>query len=145
MQLTRNFSLDEFTFSNTAVRKGIDNTPTEEAVKNLQALCVHVLQPLRDKLGKPITINSGYRCKELNTAIGGSRNSQHMEGKAADIKVEGVNIEELFQFIIRNIPDYDQCIQEFGRWIHISWNGYNNRNQNLRAIKVNSKTKYIPA
>ena len=145
MQLTRNFSLDEFTFSNTAVRKGIDNTPTEEAVKNLQALCVHVLQPLRDKLGKPITINSGYRCKELNKAIGGSRNSQHIEGKAADIKVEGVNVEELFQFIIRNIPEYDQCIQEFGHWIHISWNGYNNRNQNLRAIKVNSKTKYIPA
>jgi hypothetical protein len=142
MKLSHNFSLEEFTFSNTAIRKGIDNTPDEKHIANLQALCVHILQPLRDKLGKEVRINSGYRCKELNRVIGGARNSQHIEGKAADIQIIDTNVEELFQFIKRHF-EYDQLIQEFDSWVHVSWNGFNNRNESLRAIKENGKTKYI--
>jgi zinc D-Ala-D-Ala carboxypeptidase len=144
VKLSTNFDLQEFTFSPTAVRKCIDNTPNEAVIANLQTLCIHVLQPLRDKLGKEIRITSGYRSKELNKAIGGARNSQHVEGKAADIQVFNTSSEDLFQFIKRNIPEYDQLIQEFDEWVHISWNGFNNRNQCLRAIKENGKTKYIP-
>lgn len=142
MKLTTNFDLQEFVISPTATRAGIDNTPNEEQVKNLQALCVHVLQPLRDKLGKAITITSGYRCKALNKLIKGAKNSQHTEGKAADIYIAGVPTEDLFQFIKRNIPEYDQLIQEFDEWVHVSWNGFNNRNECLRATKENGKTKY---
>lgn len=144
MRLSHNFTLDEFTFSNTAIRKGIDNTPDEKIIANLQALCVHVLQPLRDKLGKEVRVNSGYRCKELNKIIGGSRNSQHIEGKAADIQVYGVETEELYQFIKRHIPEYCQNIQEFNSWVHISWDGIRNKRENLRAIRQKSKIIYIP-
>jgi hypothetical protein len=144
MKLSHNFSLEEFTFSNTAIRKGIDNTPDEKHIANLQALCVHILQPLRDKLGKEIRINSGYRCKELNRVIGGAKNSQHIEGKAADIQVIGVETDELFNFIRRNFAEYDQLIHE-QKWVHISWNGFNNRNQVLYAFFGKGGVKYMPA
>lgn len=145
MQLSRNFTLYEFCFSETAARMGKKIEPDEKVIHNLTALCIHVLQPIRDKLDKPIRITSGYRPKWLNEAIKGSKTSQHIEGKAADIQVYGVSTEELFQFIKRNIHEYDQLIQEFDSWVHISWNGCNNRNMALRAIKQNGKTKYIAA
>lgn len=145
VKLSEHFSLSEFTFSSTAVRKGIDNTPDEKTIENLKALCIHVLEPIRAKLGKPIRITSGYRSKALNKAIGGSKTSQHVEGKAVDFHVEGCEIEELFQFIKRNGIEFDQLIQEFGEWIHISWNGFDNRNQALRATKVQGITSYTPA
>lgn len=138
MELTPHFSLEEFIVSNTAARKGIDNTPSISVINNLRLLCMHVLEPLREKLketyGKemPIIVTSGYRSPKLNAAIGGAKNSQHIEGKAADIHVPGLTIEELFEFIRTNLT-YDQCIQEFNSWVHISWA---NRNEALRAIKV---------
>ena len=87
MKLSDNFSLHEFTRSQTATRHSIDNTPSEEVIGNLQSLCLGVLQPVRTNFQKPMIISSGFRCKELNTKIGGSSTSQHVFGQAADIEV----------------------------------------------------------
>jgi len=85
MQLTKNFNLGELTHSITARNRGIKNEPNQEQIENLKALCEKVLQPLRDKINRSIIISSGFRSKELNTAIGGAKTSQHMAGEAADI------------------------------------------------------------
>ena len=107
MKLTKNFSLEELTRSDTAERKGIDNSPTAEHIHNLAALCENVLQPLRDKLKHSIRVTSGYRSEKLNKAIGGaSRNgkptSEHCYGKAADIWIESWPSNNLMDDIDRN-------------------------------------------
>lgn len=112
MELSKHFTLEEFTNSPTAVYKKIDNTPNKEQIENMKALCLNVLEPIREKLGKPVKVTSGFRCPKLNSLIGGSSTSQHMEGKAADIHVEGMTTEELFVFVCSNFK-FDQCIQEF--------------------------------
>ena len=130
MRLTRNFTYEELCNSNVAERRGINNRPrTEEeekrVIENLKALCMEVLQPLRDFLGKPVVISSGYRCAELNKAVGGVRNSQHMKGEAADIHVE--NTEHLLKIMhfIMDETDFDQVIWERNRagtqWVHVSY------------------------
>lgn len=136
MKLTAHFNLSEFTRSETASERHIDNTPTASAVTNLKHLCEQVLEPLRCWYGKPITIGSGYRCPKLNAAVGGVKNSQHMTGEAADLQVvlnvsksnpEAYNAElrRLFDFIKSNLP-YDQLILERNKptsktyWIHVS-------------------------
>lgn len=141
MELSQHFTLKELTHSNTAIRKGIDNTPSQEVINNLKELCVNVLEPLRQKLGKPLRVTSGYRSPKLNRLIGGAKKSQHIEGKAADIQVDGMSTEELFQLAIATVP-FDQAIQEFDSWLHISWNGSKNRNQKLRATKHEGETIY---
>ena len=131
MKLTKNFSLEEMYRSDTAQRCGIDNKPqTEEVVENLRALCTEVLQPLRDHLGRPVTITSGYRCKELNKRVGGVRNSQHLKGEAADIRVK--NREELIEMMkfLMDETQFDQLIWEKAgatEWVHVSYkrNGNN--------------------
>ncbi len=150
MQLTKNFSLHEFTKSNTAARRGIDNNPTAEHIHNLVELCEHVLQPLRDAIGKSIRISSGYRSEALNEAIGGSKTSDHCFGRAADIELI-INGKEdnakLFKAIqALDLPVY-QCIYEFGDeeqpdWIHVAFRKDNKKKQYLRAYKDNGKTKY---
>lgn len=145
MNLSPNFTLEEFVSSDTAKAKKIDNTPSKEIVSNLNMLCTNVLEPLKTLVVKPIYISSGYRCLSLNTAIGGSKTSQHMEGKAADIKAKGLTTEQLFQLIIKSNLKFDQVIQEFDRWIHISWNSMSNRQEKLRATKVSGKTVYTKA
>ena len=92
LQLTTHFYLSEFTRSSTAQEKGIDNTPSLEAVSNLQYLCQQVLEPLRVWIGKPVVINSGYRCAKLNQLVGGVSNSQHQTGQAVDIRLPDVSI-----------------------------------------------------
>ena len=130
MRLTRNFTYEELCNSNVAERRGINNRPrTKEeekrVIENLKALCMEVLQPLRDFLGKPVVISSGYRCAELNKAVGGVRNSQHMKGEAADIHVE--NTEHLLKIMhfIMDETDFDQVIWERNRagtqWVHVSY------------------------
>ena len=109
MQLSKHFTLEEFIYSPTAVYKKIDNTPSDEQIANMQALCLNVLEPIREKIGKPVKISSGFRCPALNKLIGGSTTSQHMEGKAADIHVDGMTTEELFLYICENFKFY-QCI-----------------------------------
>ena len=140
MKLTKNFSLEEMYRSETARRCGIDNKPqTEEVVENLRALCLEVLQPLRDHLGKPVVVSSGYRCKDLNKKVGGVENSQHLKGEAADIKVSGK--EELIDVMryIMDQTDFDQLIREKSgstEWVHVSHkrNG-NNRRMVLRLAR----------
>ena len=140
MKLTKNFSLEEMYRSDTAQRCGIDNKPqTEEVVENLRALCLEVLQPLRDHLGKPVFVSSGYRCKDLNRKVGGVENSQHLKGEAADIKVR--DREELIDVMryIMDETDFDQLIREKSgstEWVHVSHkrNG-NNRRMVLRLAR----------
>lgn len=143
MELTRNFSLEEMLRSDTAKRCGITNMPKAEeeteVVENLKALCVEVLQPLRDFLGKPVVVSSGYRCRELNEKVGGVSNSQHLTGEAADIRVKDRHeLIEIMRFIMDETV-FDQLIREksaTGEWVHVSYkrNG-NNRQQVLKLTR----------
>jgi len=127
MRLTQHFSLEELTASATATAKGIKNQPDTQAVVNLTALCVMVLEPLRKWWGKEVKIGSGYRCKKLNLAVGGVSNSQHMTGQAADLCIDGDKQKGLkwFEYIRRNLV-FDQLIWEHNAkgtfWVHVSYN-----------------------
>jgi zinc D-Ala-D-Ala carboxypeptidase len=145
IQFTRNFSLQELLLTE---HRNFDNeqyNPPPEIIHNLRALCEHVLQPLRDALGTPLKINSGYRCPSLNKAIKGAKNSQHMSGQAADI----VDLIHGNEFLFRKLKElnlpFDQIIDEFGfRWVHVSYDPTRNRHEFLQAIKdANGKTVYI--
>lgn len=116
------FTIEEMTKSSTATAKGIDNTPSEEGVLKLQKLIEAVLDPLREWYGKPIKINSGYRCEALNKAIGGAKSSQHMLGEAADITVGSKEEnKKLFDYIKDNL-EFDQLINESNfSWVHVSY------------------------
>ena len=123
MKLTQNFTLNELVYSETATSHNIDNRPSVPVISNLQALCTNILQPLRDALGCPIVITSGFRCAELNKRIGGAANSQHLYGQAADLVVPTKNLKEVFNYIKINLP-YDQLLYEYNktdRWIHVSY------------------------
>ena len=119
MNLSPNFTLEELTSSETAVRHGIDNTPGPIAMQNLQRLA-NFLEEVRKVLGKPISINSAYRGPEVNAKVGGSKNSQHMVGCAADIKIPGMTPDAVCRAIIASDLQYDQLIREFDSWTHIS-------------------------
>lgn len=116
------FTIEEMTKSSTAKANGIDNTPSEEGVLKLQKLIETVLDPLREWYGKPIIVNSGYRCEALNKAIGGAKSSQHMLGEAADITVGSKEEnEKLFNYIKDNL-EFDQLINESDfSWVHVSY------------------------
>ena len=146
MILSKNFSLNEFTKSVSAIRNGIDNSPTPEHIRSIQLLVKCVLQPLREALGSPIRITSGYRSESLNKLIGGSKRSQHCKGQASDIqfKVDGVMDNKIIwnKVIELGLP-FDQMINEFEyTWIHISYNEEYNRKSLLEAYKENGRTKY---
>ena len=151
MKLTANFSLNELTKSQTAERKGIDNTPSTEHQENLKSLCTAILQPVRDHFSKVVSVSSGYRSPELCTAIGSSIQSQHAKGEACDFEIFGVSNKELADYIDQNL-DYDQLILEYWKgdnepnsgWVHCSYTDGNNRKQYLRAYKENGSTKYEP-
>jgi zinc D-Ala-D-Ala carboxypeptidase len=119
MRLTKNFSLDELTASGTAARLGIDNTPNDFQLQNLRRLA-ELLQQVRDHFQTPIFINSGFRCKALNDAVGSRDTSQHLKACAADIRISGVSPKEGVQRIIDAKIPYDQIICEYDSWIHIS-------------------------
>ena len=123
MQLSKHFKLSEFTFSQTAARKGIRNIPSSAAIDNLKDLCDRILEPARAQFGA-LRITSGYRSPELNAAIGGARNSAHTRGWAADVVPVVAPKLEFAKWVARNCT-YDQIILEFGTiqnpsWIHIS-------------------------
>lgn len=121
MRLTRNFTLDEFEASETAARRGIDNQAPPEVVNALM-YTAQALEVVRRELGHPIIITSGYRSPELNAAIGGSANSQHMKGQAADIIVPGFGRPiEVCRRILEAGIVFDQLIHEFGGWTHVSF------------------------
>ena len=151
MELTKNFNLVELTKSQTAERKGIDNTPSPEHQENLKSLCTHVLQPIRDHFSKVGTVSSGYRSPELCAAIGSKSTSQHARGEAADFEIFGVSNKELADWIHFNL-NYDQLILEYWKesdpnsgWVHCSYTEGNNRRQYLKAYKdENNNTRYTP-
>ena len=151
MQLSQNFSLIELTKSQTAERKGIDNTPSTEHQENLKSLCEMILQPIRDHFGQVVSVSSGYRSPELCVAIGSSTQSQHAKGEASDFEIFGVSNKELADWINENL-DYDQLILEYWKgedepnsgWVHCSYTNGSNRKQYLRAYKENGSTKYEP-
>jgi len=152
-QLSDHFTLYEMIASSDAVKYSIDNSPNQDQIGNLTKLCNFVLEPIRMHFSKPVIVSSGYRCKELNKRIGGSSTSDHCEGKAADIKIAGIDNLELFNWIKENLT-YKQLILEFytsgssgnsgnSGWVHVSYCTSENKNESLRAIKENGKTVYI--
>jgi len=147
----KHISKKEMYYSSTAIRLGINNTPTLEHFKKLDLLGLLIFEPIRTHFNVPIKINSMYRCPELNKAIGGSRTSQHCLCEAIDIDdtLGGLTNKEIFYFIVNNL-DFDQLIWEFGTsknpaWVHISYKVYNeekNRKKITISYTKNNKVKY---
>ena len=128
MQLSKHFKLKEFTKSQIAARNGINNTPHSGDVKNLENLCYEILEPVRAKFDKPVTINSGFRSLEVNRKLGSSDSSQHTKGQAVDFEIAGVANIQVAYWLVSNV-DFDQCILEFYKpddgqagWVHVSYN-----------------------
>lgn len=120
MKLSPNFHIDEFTTSQTAARRGINNTPPPEAIKRLQNTAKN-LEKVRAVLGKPLLISSGYRSPALNKAVGGSATSDHMTGDAADFISPGFGTPiAICRAIVAAGIKFDQLIEE-GTWVHISF------------------------
>ena len=151
MKLSSNFTLSELITSQTATRKGLDNIPSALGIECLKVLCTELLQPIRDIVAKPITINSGYRSPAVNAAVGGSHTSAHKYGYAADINCYAYGTPKQFAALIvkelraRNIK-FDQVILEFGQWVHVAI--YNQdkkqRGQVLTARTMeNGRTEYL--
>ena len=146
MQLTENFSLAELTRSSTADRLGIDNTPSDEQIRNLRAVCEHVLQPIRDSFKKPVNVSSGLRVLELNRAIGSSDTSQHVKGQAVDFEIWGVSNHTLAKWVVDNLV-FDQLILEFyvkgvpnSGWVHCSYTTEENRKKVGTILKGSGYT-----
>lgn len=140
MQLTEHFTLSEFVRSETATNRHIDNTPSQEVIENLRALCRNVIEPARLAFGAPIYITSGYRCTALNKAVGGKPTSQHLRGEAADLQVKDVqNLRKLYR-LIKDHGVFDQLLYESNkagvRWIHVSYKQSGNRQQAIDNYNV---------
>jgi len=149
VRLSKNFTLQEFTKSQIAVRKGIDNIPGEIHLERAKELFENIVQKVRDNFGVTI-INSGYRSGDLNYAIGGSNTSQHCKGQAVDIECPGTPNYDVAKWIEDNL-EFDQLILEFytpgipdSGWVHVSYNAEGNRKSVLTAMKENGKTIYKP-
>lgn len=150
MNLTKNFTLNELTQSETALRKGLNNAPTQEVITALQTLAVNVLQPIRDHYSRGVKVNSGYRSPEVNASVGGSKTSDHCKGMAADIEIPGLPNVELAKYI-KDTLQFTQVILEFytpgvpdSGWVHVSYDPTNLKRQALTAVKQDGKTVYLP-
>lgn len=147
------FTIRELTKSETAIRKGIDNTPDKTITRRLTELIENVLDPLREKWGAPIIVSSGYRCPKLNKAIGGAVGSQHMLGEAADISTVSDSRDDnmkLLQCLLNSGIVFDQVISEDvdsknrPNWIHVSFTKrHANRKKRTTMKKVKGRTTYI--
>lgn len=127
------FTIKELVKSSTAEAKGIDNTPNPDIESNLTTLVDNILDPLREIYGKPIKVNSGYRCPELNKAVGGSATSDHVKGFAADITAGSKEENERLFNIIKHNFHFSQLIDEKNfSWVHVSYNSNNLKNQTLK-------------
>ena len=138
LKLSKNFTLQEFCKSSAAKKHGLNNVPNAEQISNLQALCDNVLQPLRDGLGEPVIINSGFRCPALNIITGGVKNSQHMKGEAADIKCKDYPYAKMIYAWIMDNLKFDQVILERkgnAVWVHVSYRANGKNRQQALQIK----------
>ena len=147
--ISEHISKKEATFSATATRRGIDNTPGEYELQNMELIAEKVFEPLRKHVNGPIKINSFYRSEELNQAIGGSSKSQHCQGRVMDLDdtYGYMSNADMYNYIKDNL-DFDQMIWEFGTeenpdWVHVSYvDADSNRKRCLQAYKEDGKTKY---
>ncbi len=145
MNLSNDFTLKELIKSSTAIRRGIDNTPSEEEIENLKLLAVNILQPIRDVFGLTL-LNSGYRCKKLNKRVKGSKKSYHIKGMAADIESAGdASYMEILTWIYDNCEFTELIAEYFDKdgWVHCSYDP----NNLCRTLKLKDKThnyKKIP-
>jgi len=149
MKLSENFSLQELTKSETALRLGMKNDPTEADIQNLKTLCEKVLQPIRDHFKMGVKVNSGFRHPEVNAKVGGSKTSDHCKGQACDIEIPSIANADLANWISDNLS-YTQLILEFyttgipdSGWVHVSYDPKNLKKQNLTATSKNGKTVYL--
>ena len=148
-RISKHISWKEGTYSRTGDRLGLDNTPNEEQIKCMKEVAENLFEPLREWVGGPIKINSFFRGEPVNTAIGGSKYSQHMKGQAIDIDdtFGHKTNAEMYHYIKDNL-DFDQLIWEFGdkdnpNWVHVSYvSEDDNRRRCLKAYKEEGKTKY---
>jgi zinc D-Ala-D-Ala carboxypeptidase len=145
MNLSKHVTRAEFERSDAAIRHGISNSMTEADIVRAKELCENVFEPIREHLGKPINVNSGYRSPAVNKRIGGAKTSQHSVGEAIDLDLHD---RDLFEWIIDNVV-FDQLIFESGTedkadWFHISYRKNRNRKQVLRMIKIGGKSTYVP-
>jgi hypothetical protein len=147
--ISEHISYKEGAYSVTATRLGVDNTPNDKQLTNMELVAEKIFEPLREWVGGPIKVNSFFRGSKLNKAIGGAKKSQHMKGQAMDIDDNYGNATnaEMFHWIKENL-DFDQLIWEFGdddnpNWLHVSYvDPTSNRNRCLRAYRSNGKTAY---
>lgn len=143
MTLSNNFTLEEMTVSQEAARSGLRNAPDALQTQSLALLCQNVLEPLRERLKKPVVVSSGFRSETINRRIGGAAKSQHCRGEAADITVPGMSVADLFALIRAMKLPVDQCIEEFGAWVHVSHaRTGKQRNQYLMARRNGGETVY---
>lgn len=149
-QITANFWLSELINSYTAKRKGLDNTPNNEIKQHLIDSCKNLWQPMRDALGKPVSVNCGYRSYAVNKAVGGAKNSAHLYGYAIDFVCPSFGTpKDIVKFLMVELPKrgikFDQIIMEFNSWVHIAWKAPDGRQrgQVLTAKKINGKTQYL--
>ena len=145
MQLSKHLSRAEFERSDAAIKHGINNSMNSGQLAKAMALAINCFEPIREYLGKPIRVNSGYRSPAVNKRIGGALTSQHSLGEAIDLDLHD---RDLFEWIIDNVV-FDQLIYEAGNdteaaWFHISYREGRNRKQVLRMIKKGGKSTYIP-
>lgn len=141
MRLSKNFTLDEFLRSQTATRHDIDMTPPADVLANLQRLVDTGLQPLRDHVGASVNVSSGFRPLALNSRIGGSKTSEHVNGNAVDFTVTGLSPFETAELIVELGLPFDQVIHEFGVWVHWGMRDIL-RGEKLTAYKDDGKTRY---
>lgn len=142
MRLTDNFTTQEVTRSDTAQRLGIDNSLSIEMLDNAYCFAKAVLQPLREKIGLPFLISSWYRCKALNEAVGGTRNSAHLKAQAVDFVIGGLSARQTYEIVLETLKTlhipFDQLIFESftkdghtTEWVHLSWEREGNRFENF--------------
>lgn len=143
MHLGKYFTLEEMTRSRKARMLKIENNPNAEQIENLRAL-VKQLDWLREYIGRPIVVTSGYRNHAVNRAVGGSKNSDHLRGQAADIHVPGWSTQKLFDTIRNSGIVFDQLIQEFDSWVHISYDRKHNKRQAVYAYYEKGEKKIGP-
>ena len=140
--ISKHITFDEATRSETATKLSIENIPNDEQIDNMKYVAENVFEKVRNHFGVPISVNSFFRSRALNKAVGGAHTSQHLTGQAIDIsafKSTGITNKQIFDFIKDNC-EHDQVLWEYGteyepEWVHVSLKKYGNRNQKLRVTR----------